>query len=146
MHKSPEKPMAGMSEFRGFSDREIRTLQQQKQRVVDLEQAASFRPADFSRSRAPPRKISPGKRNDDPRDPAVLPTAPYFVKQAQTPPLADQPDQTRPNTTNADEQGPEKDQTIMEGATATTATQESVVECDLPDLQMVNQYVRTMHS
>lgn len=140
--------MAGMSEFHGFSDREIRTLQQQKQRVVDLEQAASFRPADFSRSRAPPRKISRGKRNDDPPDPAVLPTAAYFVKQAQTPLLADQPDQTRPNATNADEQGLEKDQMMMmEGATTTTtATQESVVERDLPDLQMVNQYVRTMHS
>ena len=147
-----------MSEFRGFSDREIKTLQRQKQQQKQQKQQeirpgqAAFRPADFSRPRA---KITRGEKSYDhrgtPPDGTVLPTTAYFVKEAQKPPLAAKSDQTRPNETNTGEKEQEKDQRGNNKdhhhppSSVSTATQESITECkesNLPDLQMDNQYVQ----
>ncbi|CAI8057141.1 hypothetical protein GBAR_LOCUS31126 [Geodia barretti] len=141
--------MAGMSEFRGFSDREIKTLQRQKQQQTKQQEIkpgqVAFRPADFSRPRA---KITRGEKSYDhrgtPPDGTALPTTAYFVKEAQKPPLAAKSDQTRPNETNTGEEEPEKDHRgdHHPPSSVSTATQESITESNLPDLQMDNQYVQ----
>ena len=141
-----------MSEFRGFSDREIKTLQRQKQQQTKQQEIkpgqVAFRPADFSRPRA---KITRGEKSYDhrgtPPDGTALPTTAYFVKEAQKPPLAAKSDQIKQNETNTGEEEPEKDQRGNNKdhhppSSVSTATQESITESNLPDLQMDNQYVQ----
>ena len=131
-----------MSEFRGFSDREIRNLQQQE----GVRGVAPLTKADLSRKRPPPQIMTRNKMKTDCDSSADLPTAAYFAEQPQPSQL----DQTGPNDTKTDHQEPRKDQTNQDGrpsgvdTTTNAATRESSAnseEPNLPHLHTDTQYV-----
>ena len=140
-----------MSEFRGFSDREIKTLQEQKQQKKQERRPESLKNADFPRPRPPPSEIARGKKIENgvtsPPGNTALPTTAYFVKQAQTQSLTAKSGSTTPNETNggSDERGKDKNDDAKDNSpSVSTATEECIAESNFPDLQMDSQYVQIL--
>ena len=125
--------MASMSEFRGFSDREIQRSQERgRVRVATLQHTA------LSRQQLPASRMTTARAATSSRE---LPTSAYFAAAAER--TTKELDQTVQKTAIGRDGGPQEDQARDQPAGVSTfpATQESCEETNLPDLHMDNQYV-----
>ena len=127
--------MASMSEFEGFSDREIRTIQRKGSEKTPT--SVPPRKADLSSPRRNPSpKIARGRSVSHTTPPsqggAELPQTAYFVQQTQQAPIIPKPDQ--PETKLPLEKDPNTDsdhqETVHQPSSTDPPTEASTVRND----------------